>query len=44
MMMDHRHTQPCPRDDCDVERYSQIAIDIHIVQDHGLRVSIEDAS
>lgn len=36
-------TRDCPRDECDVERYTQLAIDIHIVQDHGLRVSVDES-
>ena len=42
-MSDHRYKRECPREDCDVERHSQLAIDIHIVQDHGLSVSINES-
>ena len=34
-------TRDCPRDGCDETRHTQIGIDVHLVNDHGLTVEAE---
>lgn len=36
-------TRECFRPDCTREFYTQIALDIHIVNDHGLNVDLDQS-
>lgn len=36
-----RSDRPCPRDGCEETRFSQIGMDVHLLNDHGLTVEVE---
>lgn len=37
----NRTDRECKRDGCDETRYSQIGMDLHLLNDHGLNVEVD---